>query len=680
MSLDFLGAVMPSQHSKDRANASGQRAVTAAQKIAKTAPQLAAAIAKAGQKALAAGGGKAQATSTSVPTPAPATAPTQQPAPRAQPRPVRQSLPAPAHRAPMARIATPPGKRGAHVGDDAPAQDEQIVDVYAQLADTASGVADFMGQIQDILNGLPPTSPLVEQGKAVISQLENWFGNPLEAALQGDQQALAKTGAIAGMLQSILANQSDSNRPWPWAWIANANAYMQMHPPPKQDSGTTATDGTTTQPGAPPIGTVAHVSVLPKGMALAVGTPQLFTAQTLDAGGQVISPKTPVTWAVSGLPTAAPAMPTQQPAYPGAYPGMGAASIDQGGNFISQAPGNYTVTATADGVTGSALALVQASMQAPGATPAAGGYAAGGGSGGGGGGFSGGGGGYSPPDDGGGYADYPADDGQGGGDQGYADDQGGQQDQYAGGGGDYQDQGDGRDQIGQALAYLGGGHGGGHGHGGHGHHHGGGRGRRNNDGGTIGPWFYGFDGIDVDEFADADDIAEALAQKLKKKSALGLDCLGATWALSHIGDISDTVTDYDYGEKQVLEMRTFFNSLGKPGGFQPAVDGLNAAYDNAKAWEPLGTDKLLRWKHATEMKQVGADASRLMAEMQGAHKDKAIVAPSSGKSAVYDPTTKGPLDWAKDNWPWLVGGGVAIMTLPAILPPLIGAIAMARSR
>jgi len=704
--LDFLGSVAPTQSSRNRAAASGQRALAVSQRIAKRAPQLAASIAKAGQKALAAGGKPvAAATVSAPPSPGIATAkpsaPTQE---SARPRPVtHRAAPQPQRRTPppMARRVVPP-KKGAHIGDDG--EDGQVVDAYAQLADTAAAIGDFMAELQGLVEGLPPNSQLAQQGLGVISQLQNWFGNPLDAALQGDQQAVAKAPAIADVLQAILANRDDSNRPWPWNWVAAATAYLQVHPPVAQADSGTAPAGTTAQPqpGSPPVGTVARVNVLPRSAAVAVGVAQTFSAQVLDANGQAISPKNPVTWAVSGAPAA--------PAMPSAYPATGP-SIDQGGSFIAQAPGNYAITATADGVTGSALAIVQASMQAPGAMPSAsgGGYGSGGGYSGGGGGDYGGGGygggdyadqGGAYPDDGGGYADQGAEQGEDGG-QGQGD-----QEQYADDGGGQANEG--QSQFEETLSYLGGGRGGGHGHGGHGHHHhgGGGRGRRRGDGAWGGPWPWGYDGIEIEDAVDTDELAEAVARKLKAHVVVGLDFLGKSelpttkeqiiaarklpvselrrMALEQIGLAGKMLskasgvawsdpTNWTPYTAMVAKMADYLR-------WQPSaklIDDAKAAYDRGQnVEEPLDPTEhyLTAWttgRLAVDAIAKEADLGKtsFLVESQGAAQDAAAAIEKAAASTG---------SFLQNNWPWLAGGAVALVVLPAVVPPLVGALAVAR--
>lgn len=502
--LDCLGAVTPSQHSKDRAIASGKRAIAAGQKIARTAPSLAAKIVQAGQKAVSAGSPKKQV---SKPTPAPTqTAPQPATRPRAPSGTPQRQVQAPARKPPAVSRAMP-AKRS-RIGDDAAETgeefvDEQATDAYSQLADAACKVADFMARVQDLVTQLPPGLPLTQNGLGTISQLENWFVAPLEKALQGDQSAMAQAQPVNDVVQFILDQEGNANLPWPWGWISNAQAYLRVHPAVVQPAAQPATaPGTIPAAAATPAAgsPVARIVITPKSIALGTNAPQMFSAAVLNAAGQPVAPMAPVAWSAS----------------------IGA-TIDQSGAFTAPTPGNYTVTATADGVSATALAVVQASMSP--LNPSAGG-----GSYGGGGGYSGGGGGSY---DGGGYGGAPDDGG------GYADD-GGQtpQEEYADDGGG-SDEGEApMDEVGAALAVLGRGGGGGRGHGGGrhggGHHHHGGRGR-GGGGWWGGPWAYG-PSYYVDEPFDAaeptvDDIAEAVAQKLAKQTggrvAVGLDFLGA---------------------------------------------------------------------------------------------------------------------------------------------------------
>lgn len=172
-----------------------------------------------------------------------------------------------------------------------------------------------------------------------------------------------------------------------------------------------------------------------------------------------------------------------------------------------------------------------------------------------------------------------------------------------------------------------------------------------------------------------------------------VDCeaRGAAWSRSgrvaranqHVGDITDTVTDYDYGEKQVGQLVQFFNALGRPGEFESAVEAVYTSYEKARAWEPLGVDKALRWKNATAMKQVGADASALMEKLQRAYPGKSASVPSGGSSAVYAPSkSDGDNPWWKISvpwWAWTIGGVVAAGTVAAAVGPPIASILAPRA-
>lgn len=157
----------------------------------------------------------------------------------------------------------------------------------------------------------------------------------------------------------------------------------------------------------------------------------------------------------------------------------------------------------------------------------------------------------------------------------------------------------------------------------------------------------------------------------------GLNALIGTDA---VGSISDSVTDYDYGEKQVVELNQYFNALGRPKEFEPAVEAVYASYQKAKAWEPLGTDKVLRWKNATAMKQVGADASQKMAELESKYGKPA---PSKGSSNVYEPDKDKPTSWTSyvPWWAWAIGGTVTVGVVGwFVVPPIVAMIARRKLR
>lgn len=359
--LDLLGADFIGAGPASRAAVSGQRAVDAAAKL-KRMPRLAAAVAKAGQKALAAAGAAAP------PAKSQAQAPTAPKAAGAAPKPGAAPRPAPA---PPARTATaprptpskrPPPAR-TRVGEEADAS----ADVYASLADAAVRAADFVAGFQDLIAQLPPAIPLVPQGQKILSDFELLFGAPLEKGLSGEKAVGPATQGLIGSLQYLLDLQSESPPVGPWVWFARANAYLKLHPAAPADSAASGD------------GAVAKVVVSPATITVTPGMPQAFSATVTDAAGNPVNPKAPLTWSV--LPT-------------------GTATIDKDGNLTAQVQGALTVTATADGVSGTAAANSVAGQPLP---PGGGGGDSG--SGGGGGGGGGGSplppspGGYSPPGD-----------------------------------------------------------------------------------------------------------------------------------------------------------------------------------------------------------------------------------------------------------------------------------------
>lgn len=154
-----------------------------------------------------------------------------------------------------------------------------------------------------------------------------------------------------------------------------------------------------------------------------------------------------------------------------------------------------------------------------------------------------------------------------------------------------------------------------------------------------------------------------------------------------IGAWSDGVTDYDYGELKVIQLVQFFNALGRPKEFEADVERVYTSYEKTKAWEPFGPDKLLRWKNATQMKMLGADAAVVMDTIRasGAHGDGKTAAsskvPTQIKSPVYEPDKDKPSSWL--SWiPWWGWTIIGVGSLGAVaifaVPPIISAVAASR--
>ena len=240
--FDFLGVDAPSQHAKERAAASGRRALEASRRIAVVAPKLAAAVAAAGRRAVAAAGAKASAAPSAA---SPAKAPTTKPAQvaRQQAAPVQSPQASRQPSTSYAQASRSSAAKRTRVGDDAPddgSGDAQAVDVYATLADTAAQAADFISQIQAVVNQLPQDIALAREGLGKIRDVQVWFVNPIEKALSGDVKATPDwIDAAAGFLQTIAVDQkADPPENSFWNWMRRAAAYLKVHPPAAASSAT----------------------------------------------------------------------------------------------------------------------------------------------------------------------------------------------------------------------------------------------------------------------------------------------------------------------------------------------------------------------------------------------------------------------------------------------------------
>ena len=77
---------------------------------------------------------------------------------------------------------------------------------------------------------------------------------------------------------------------------------------------------------------------------------------------------------------------------------------------------------------------------------------------------------------------------------------------------------------------------------------------------------YAFDDVDLGTSGLAYDVTDD-DLRWGLVGARGLDLLGGSGAL--LGDLSDGVADYDYGEKQVTQLKAYFEALGSPGASEP---------------------------------------------------------------------------------------------------------------
>ena len=233
--FDLLGAVPPRNKREvaaarvsRRAQSAGQRAVAAAARIAKRAPRLAAAVSRAGQKALNPKTVMKKVfrarTAATVAKPSSAVSRTQTPAARTQ--------------TPVARTQAATRMRAARVGGvdaeyteevDDSATDAQS-DIYSQLADAAASVADFIAEVQGVMDRLPQDLPLVAKLQQSISGFEIFFGSPIENVLSGATASSADAGNIIDLLQNVLNQRNESPPIGVWETLARANAYLRAHP------------------------------------------------------------------------------------------------------------------------------------------------------------------------------------------------------------------------------------------------------------------------------------------------------------------------------------------------------------------------------------------------------------------------------------------------------------------
>lgn len=135
--------------------------------------------------------------------------------------------------------------------------------------------------------------------------------------------------------------------------------------------------------------------------------------------------------------------------------------------------------------------------------------------------------------------------------------------------------------------------------------------------------------------------------------------------LTHVGDITDTKTDYDRGEQLCLAMNQIFTALGRPKEFEAQAQAIWKEYESAKAgfwW--TATEK---WLNATKMKNAGIDASKLTEDMKRAYPAK-----MAGKDMTnIPPPSKNTLGQFATIIPWWVWAILAGGSLFALAPTVI---------
>lgn len=140
-----------------------------------------------------------------------------------------------------------------------------------------------------------------------------------------------------------------------------------------------------------------------------------------------------------------------------------------------------------------------------------------------------------------------------------------------------------------------------------------------------------------------------------------------------VGNLADGTSEYESGERLVIQMNQFFNALGRPSRFEPAVQAVWASYEKHKLnWFTDGA--IGQWFNATAMKNVGIDAARVTAEMQKAFPDKSALVPSDN---IPKPNENNITDAITKYIPWIIGG-VAVLGVGVYVVPLVTPMIMAR--
>ncbi len=171
-----------------------------------------------------------------------------------------------------------------------------------------------------------------------------------------------------------------------------------------------------------------------------------------------------------------------------------------------------------------------------------------------------------------------------------------------------------------------------------------------------------------------DDSIDDMLGHLFGDDGMLVDCVERGNAFSRIGDITDTATDYDTGERLAIQMNQVFNALGRPKEFEAQAEAIWAAYEKKKAgiwWTQ--TDKFM---NATAMKQIGIDAAKFTADLQRAYPKQLAFVPSDN---IPKPSTSWWDRFTIPWWGWTLGG-VAVVGLVAgtVLPIVLPVIAARR--
>lgn len=151
----------------------------------------------------------------------------------------------------------------------------------------------------------------------------------------------------------------------------------------------------------------------------------------------------------------------------------------------------------------------------------------------------------------------------------------------------------------------------------------------------------------------------------------GLDCLGT--------DFLDIRTPADY-QNAVRQLKVSADNLNLTAASIPGWKGI---YDNALAlyekykdagwWNFASMSDATWYAIADSQKRIDEFAAQMRTQGLAVAEPVHVPVPQGG-------TAGDAIGWIKDHWYWLAAGGVAVVVLPAILPPIIGAAVVARGR
>lgn len=154
-------------------------------------------------------------------------------------------------------------------------------------------------------------------------------------------------------------------------------------------------------------------------------------------------------------------------------------------------------------------------------------------------------------------------------------------------------------------------------------------------------------------------------------TSCGLDCLGT--------DFLDVRTPADY-QNAVKQLKVSADNLNLTAASLPGWKGI---YDNALAlyekykdagwWNFASMSDATWYAIADSQKRIDEFAAQMRTQGLAVAEPVHVPIPQGG-------TAGDAFAWIKDHWLALTVAGVAVVTVPVILPPIIGAAMMARGR